>query len=51
MQRLKNKKGQGLVEYIVMICLVAVALFAIVQQMGNTTKTKFQKADTMISQL
>jgi len=46
-----NRKGQGLVEYIVLICLVAVALFTIVQRMGNTTKAKFTNANTMISQL
>ena len=54
MQHLNNRvrqRGQGLVEYIVLICLVAVALFAIVQQMSNTTHSKFVKADNQINQL
>lgn len=54
MQNLNRKagqKGQGLVEYIVLICLVAVGLFAIVQQMSNTTLSKYSKADQQISQL
>jgi Flp pilus assembly pilin Flp len=46
-----GKKGQGLVEYIVLICLVAVGLFAIVQQLSNTTLSKYTKADNQISQL
>ena len=46
-----GKKGQGLVEYIVLICLVAVALFTVVQKMGQKTQAKFTKANTTIDQL
>ena len=51
MQNLKNKKGQGLVEYVILICLIAVALFATVKSMSDTTQSKFEKADQQIQQL
>ncbi len=46
-----NRKGQGLVEYIVLICLVAVALFTVVHSMGTKTKAKFSDANDMIDRL
>jgi Flp pilus assembly pilin Flp len=51
MPNLKNTRGQGLVEYIILIALMGIALVAIVKTLGGDTKAKFQKADTTINGL
>ena len=49
MQNLKNKRGQGLVEYILVVFLMAVLAIAGVRQLGQTTQTGFQTANTKLS--
>jgi competence protein ComGC len=45
MQNLKlNKKGQGLVEYILVVFLMAVLAIVAVQKLGKTTQAGFNTA-------
>ncbi len=37
----KNKRGQGLIEYLVIVALMAVATIGIVRVMGQTVSAKF----------
>jgi len=37
---IKNKRGQGMVEYIVLVALVAVAAIGITELMGQTVRAK-----------
>jgi len=39
---LSNKKGQGMVEYVLLIGLIAVAVIAIMITMGTTITAEFQ---------
>tara|TARA_Y100001933_G_C18863519_1_gene506953 strand:- start:369 stop:548 length:180 start_codon:yes stop_codon:yes gene_type:complete len=39
---LNNKKGQGMVEYVLLIGLIAVAVIAIMITMGTTITAEFQ---------
>ena len=41
MKLLKNKKGQGLIEYLILVALIAVATIAIVRVMGQTVSARF----------
>ena len=41
MNRLKNKKGQGLIEYLIIVALMAVATMAIMRVMSQTVSVKF----------
>ncbi len=41
MRFLKNKKGQGLVEYLIIMALMAVASMAIIRVLSQTTAVKF----------
>lgn len=38
---LKNKKGQGLIEYIILVALMAVATIAVMRVMGQTVSAQF----------
>ncbi len=40
MKLLKNKKGQGLVEYMVIVALMAVATMGMMRLLSNTTSKK-----------
>ena len=41
MRLLKNKKGQGLVEYLIIMALMAVASMAIMRVLSQTMEVKF----------
>lgn len=43
------RKGQGLVEYIILIGLVAMVVFAIVKTFGSDLKTQFTNANKTVS--
>ncbi|MEI6093372.1 MAG: hypothetical protein WCQ47_06790 [bacterium] len=38
--KILNKKGQGMIEYIVLVALVAVAAIGITELLGQTVRTK-----------
>lgn len=38
---LKNKKGQGLIEYLIIVAIVAVGSMAIIKVVGGNVNTKF----------
>lgn len=40
---LKNQKGQGLVEYLIMVALMAVATMGIVRMLSHTTNIQFAR--------
>lgn len=41
---LKNQRGQGLIEYLIVVALMAVATIGIVRVMGQTVSAKFASA-------
>ena len=51
MPNLKNKRGQGLVEYIILITLMGIALIATIKSMGTDTSNKFSDAAKQIRTL
>jgi Flp pilus assembly pilin Flp len=50
MQNLTNKRGQGLVEYILVVVVMAVLAIGVVQQLATTTKGGFTKASDNLEQ-
>lgn len=40
---LKSKKGQGLIEYLIIVALIAIATMAIMRVMSQTVQAKFAK--------
>lgn len=48
---LADTRGLSTVEYIIILCLIAVVCFAIWRQFGETVKTKVQGADGLVGQL
>jgi Flp pilus assembly pilin Flp len=50
-KRLRDKKGQGMVEYILILGLIALICFAVVKALGTNVQTAFQTAATDTSQL
>jgi Flp pilus assembly pilin Flp len=48
---LADTRGLSTVEYIIILCLIAVVCFAIWRQFGETVKSKVQGADGMVGQL
>jgi pilus assembly protein Flp/PilA len=43
---LKSTRGQGLVEYALILVLIAVTVIVAVRTVGNTTKTVFENVNT-----
>lgn len=43
LKRLKNKKGQGLVEYLIIVAIMAVGTMAIMRIMNQTVAVKFAR--------
>ncbi|MCM2281907.1 MAG: hypothetical protein NDI61_08690 [Bdellovibrionaceae bacterium] len=43
-QKIKNSRGQGLIEYLIVVALMAVATIGIVRVMGQTVSAKFASA-------
>lgn len=47
-QLLKSKKGQGLIEYLIIVALIAVASMAIMRVMSQTVQAKFTKVTQVL---
>jgi Flp pilus assembly pilin Flp len=41
MQRIRNSRGQGLIEYLIITALIAVACIGIMRVLGNTVNVQF----------
>lgn len=41
MKILKNKKGQSLIEYLVLVCLIAVGSMAVIRVVGKNIRVQF----------
>lgn len=41
MKRLSNERGQGLIEYLIIVALMGVAAIAIVRVLGQTVNSRF----------
>jgi Flp pilus assembly pilin Flp len=48
---LADTRGLSTVEYIIILCLIAVVGFAIWQKFGNTVKTKTRGAESVVNGL
>lgn len=46
---LKGQKGQGLVEYALILVLIAVVVIAIMTSLGNKTSQVFSKVDSSMT--
>jgi pilus assembly protein Flp/PilA len=46
LSRLRNERGQGLVEYALILVLIALVVMAAVHTVGNTTKSTFSNIDS-----
>ena len=46
---LKNKTGQGLVEYLILMCLVTVSSIAVVSVVGQNIKAQYAKISKAIT--
>jgi len=40
----KNQKGQGMIEYILIVCLIAISSIAIIKVFGQNVKALFAKS-------
>jgi Flp pilus assembly pilin Flp len=49
MQSLKNNRGQGLVEYILIVMVMGILAITVVQQLATTTQTGFSTASSKLS--
>jgi Flp pilus assembly pilin Flp len=50
MQTLKNRRGQGLVEYILVVVLMGIFAIAFIQKLGKSTQTGFTSAANQMDQ-
>ncbi len=41
MMRIQNNRGQGLIEYLVLVCLIAVGSMAVVRVVGKNVRVQF----------
>ena len=46
-----KKKGQGLVEYIILIGLIALTVFVVVKTLGGNIQSKFKSMGSSISSM
>lgn len=46
---LKNEKGQGLTEYLMLVLMISVVSIAATKALGNTVKRKIQEAREQIN--
>lgn len=42
---LKNQRGQGLIEYLILVAFMAVACIGVVRAINHTVNSKFQEID------
>lgn len=47
---LRNKKGQAMTEYVIIVCLIAVAALLVVGVFGTNVRNLFKSANTSFSQ-
>ena len=47
-KKLKNKKGQGMIEYVIIMALLVVAAIAVLTGLGNVMKNKFNAVSTAL---
>jgi len=45
----KNKEGQGLVEYLILLCLITVSSIAVVSIVGQNIKAQYAKISNAIT--
>lgn len=45
---LKSKKGQGLIEYLIIVAMIAIATMAIMRVMSQTVQAKFAKVTQVL---
>ena len=48
MQALKNQKGQGLIEYLLLVCLMAVGTIGVVRVLQKTVQVNFANATSAL---
>lgn len=46
--KIMNKKGQGLIEYLLLLCLIAATTIGVVSVVGQNLKEQYQKASAAI---
>ena len=46
----KNRQGQGLTEYVLLVLLIAIAVFGAIKIFGGKVKTGFEKASEKIEE-
>lgn len=49
MDFIRNRSGQGLTEYLILLLLISVVSIAAVKSLGNTVKMKLQSARNQIN--
>ena len=49
LQRLREKRGQGLVEYVLIIALIAIICMGLLRTLGNSANDKLDEINTEIS--
>ena len=49
MRLIRDESGQGLVEYVLIIALIAVVCIVILRNLGQTTSSKLDEVETGIS--
>lgn len=49
MKILKNKKGQSLIEYLVLVCLIAVGSIAVIRVVGKNVSVQFANISRALS--
>lgn len=42
---LKNQKGQGLIEYLILVAFMAIACIGVIRALNHTINTKYQEID------
>lgn len=47
---IRNQRGQGLTEYIILLLLISIVSIAAVQKLGGTIKRRINKANQEITQ-
>ncbi len=50
MQTLRNRSGQAMTEYVIIICIVAVAVLLVVGVFGTNVRSLFKSANTSLTQ-
>ena len=46
---MQNRKGQGLIEYLILTCLIAISAIAVVSTVGKSIKTQYANISNAIT--